>query len=357
MMTFRKRWISIGLLTAILMQMLMLFSLSGCYHEADAQPAQRSEAASAGSTDLSAAALPMAKTLPEPEPEPTEPEPTQPPRRSQDVDWPSPPVVYARCCFVYDCKDQDFRYMYGAEDRILYPASVTKIMTAYVALRYLPLEREILIGEEVGMILGPRSSQIRVRPGEIITMEELLKGMLIPSGCDAAYVMAAAAGRVIAGDEDLYYRDAVAVFVEEMNKVGEELGLVNSSFATPDGQHRKNHYICLSDYARIAAACMEVEAIRETVCQQTATVTLRSGRTIKVTSTNPHINPDSKYYIPECVGLKTGSSKYARLNLITAYWVEDRYILVGVFSDLIEQYRSLDTVRLFNTYGKFPEEA
>jgi len=293
---------------------------------------------------------PVTEPATEPETEPTEPE-TEP---TEPIEWPERPGLHTLYAFVYDCKEEDFRLLHGREQAILRPASMTKMMTALVAVRYLNPEDVITAGPEVDMVLGPKSSQIDLHPGDVITFHDLMKGMLVPSGCDAAYTIAAAAGRVIAEDPELYYEDAVAVFVEEMNNVGKEMGLVNSSFGTPDGQHRSHHYICLVDYAKIGAACLEEEMIRDIVCQYEVEIELR-GRMVKFTSTNPHLNPSSKYYIPECVGLKTGSSSVAAYNLIAAFWVEDRYILIGVLFTHNDKTRAVDVVNLFNTYGRFPE--
>lgn len=292
-------------------------------------------------------APPTTAPVTEPTTEPTE-APTEP------IEWPECPFLYASNAFVYDCKEELFRVIEGDLTDRIYPASITKLFSAYVAMQYLDPDDVVPVENEVFMI-AELASEAGIEPGESLTVRELLKAVLIPSGCDAAYVMAKAAGRVIAGDPELHYRDAVAVFVEEMNRQAQLLGLEDSHFVNPEGRQREEHYISMGDFVKIGVACLDVQPIRETVCQYKATVELTNGRTIEVENTNAHLNPESKYYIPECIGFKTGSHYASGYCLLSAYWVEDRYILIGVFDCYDETARSKDITTLFDLYARFPD--
>ena len=73
----------------------------------------------------------------------------------------------------------------------------------------------------------------------------LIEGMLLPSGNDAAYVLAAAAGRKIAKDPLLDGKRAVDVFMKQMKSYGTSIGLCGTNFTVPDGYAGNEHYICL----------------------------------------------------------------------------------------------------------------
>ena len=132
----------------------------------------------------------------------------------------------------------------------MYPASTTKIMTAL--LTFEAIERgEISLGSEIEITsemidgLDPTGSTMSLKVGEVVSLENLLKGMLIPSGNDAACSIATAVGK------------SIATFVDMMNAKAQELGCVDTHFANPDGLHDDNHYTTAADMAKIARAAMQ----------------------------------------------------------------------------------------------------
>ena len=132
----------------------------------------------------------------------------------------------------------------------MYPASTTKVMTALLAFEAIErgeisLTSEIEITSEMIDGLDPTGSTMSLKVGEIVTLENLLKGMLIPSGNDAACSIAAAVGK------------SIATFVDMMNAKAQELGCVDTHFANPDGLHDDNHYTTAADMAKIARAAMQ----------------------------------------------------------------------------------------------------
>ena len=130
-------------------------------------------------------------------------------------------------CFVYDSRQGLLTNRGGMYDKI-YPASITKLYTAYVAMQILSPSAPVEATEELLAIPAWDSSKAHIQPGEVLTAEMLVAGMMLPSGNDAAMVLAAAAGRVIAQDETLAAADAVQVFVDEMNRQADELGFEKS---------------------------------------------------------------------------------------------------------------------------------
>ncbi len=138
-----------------------------------------------------------------------------------------------------------------AEKR-LYPASTTKIMTALVALEIL---EELSLGADSRVIVpaeaaGLEGSSIYLKAGEKVMMEELLYGMMLQSGNDAATAAAICAGGNLRN------------FVARMNRKAEELGCTGTHFTNACGLFDENHYTTAKDLACIAAAAMRREDFR-----------------------------------------------------------------------------------------------
>ena len=241
--------------------------------------------------------------------------------------------------FVYDAAGDRMLYCSGPEDETVYPASITKLFTAYTALRLLPGDTVVTAGWELGL-LKPGSSYAGIGMDSKLTVEMLVEAMLLPSGNDAAYVLAAAAGRAAAGNQSLGPSAAVGVFVEQMNEMGQEVGLVNTHFVNPDGYHDSAHYSCPRDLARIGALALNDPVIAQFASMSRDTVRFVSGESVTWDNTNRLLNPDSELYCPESVGLKTGYTNRAGFCLLSAFRRGDRQVLVGIFGakDKLSRY-------------------
>ncbi len=147
-----------------------------------------------------------------------------------------------------------------------YPASLTKLLTALVAVDYIEPDELILTGYEVNEV--PWDSSIAgLKPNEYITFENLLRALLIPSGNDAGNVIAMEVARRVSGNENISYDDAIELFAGLMNDKAKEVGAVNSNFVTPHGYHDENHYTTAYDMAMISRAAFENTLIKE-ICSE-----------------------------------------------------------------------------------------
>ena len=236
----------------------------------------------------------------------------------------------AQCIFVYDTAREQMLYCGTPGDQTLYPASITKLFSAYVALLYLEPEEIITAGEELSLV-QPGSSTAFISKGCRLTVEMLVEGMLLPSGNDAAYVLAAAAGRAIAVDPGLDGVTAVQVFVSEMNREAFRLGLKNSRFTNPDGYHAGGHYTCPDDIALIAAMALRQPLIAKYCGMQQDSVTFVSGEWITWYNTNGLIDPSWPYYISTALGMKTGYTSEAGYCLLGAFPGGAEHIIIGIF--------------------------
>lgn len=123
-----------------------------------------------------------------------------------------------------------------------YPASTTKVLTALVVLKKLPLDTLVTVPKEAE---GVEGSSVYLRAGEKISVRDLLYALMLRSGNDAAVTLAFAVSGSVEGFADL------------MNKTAEECGAVNSNFVNPHGLHDDNHYTTAYDLALISACAYE----------------------------------------------------------------------------------------------------
>ena len=133
----------------------------------------------------------------------------------------------------------------------MYPASITKIMTAAIALELGNLDDKITVDEETPYeIYG---SHIALEPDEILTLKDLLYALILPSANDAASVIAK------------HYSGDIESFVKLMNEKAKEIGATNTNFVNPHGLHDDNHYTTAEDLAKIVTYAMKNETFREII--------------------------------------------------------------------------------------------
>lgn len=290
----------------------------------------------------------------------TEPEPTWmtlPPSRQ----------LTAKQYFVYDVDADTFLTISGDENERIYPASVTKLFTCYVALQFLQPDQLITVGDELDMVAAG-SSVAELRKGDKLTVSQLVEAMLLPSGNDAAHVLATNAGRSIKGNSDATAQDYVAAFMEEMNRQTKEVGMTGANFANPDGIHRSNHYMTFRDLAVLGKLSVENSTIMKNALisndivdfqdrgEHKQTTEVYGGSTteelsptsVKWKNTNALIDPVSQYYCPYATGLKTGQTPSAGSCLLSSFAYMDKQYIIGVFGCPDVDARFEDTLQLFN---------
>lgn len=230
--------------------------------------------------------------------------------------------------FVYDVQ-KGFLLCLGDLNAPLWPASTTKLVTALVALESIPADTVLTAGDELDLVISG-ASIAWITKGQSLTVRMLVEAMLLPSGCDAAYVLAAGVGRYC--DPDC--TDAVAavkVFVDRMNDWSDRHGLSGSHWENPDGNHSDGHYSCLADLCRVACLAMENDIVRQYCATQQEGVVYASGEINEWSNTNLLLSKESRYYNEDCVGLKTGHTTEGGYCLLSAFENQEQTLLVGVF--------------------------
>lgn len=277
--------------------------------------------------------------------EATQPTQTQQEEAPKWMTFPADRALTAQQYFVYDYSAGAFTVNSCGAGEKVYPASITKLFSAYVALQFLDANKTVTVGDVLDLVF-PGSSIAELEKGDRLTVTQLVEAMMLPSGNDAAYVLAAAAGKVLAGTS-VTDQEAVNVFVAEMNRQAKALGMKNTHFANPDGIHQADHYSSAEDLALMGALMLEDPVIMGCVSTATDTVTLESG-TKQWKNTNALIHPDNQYYCPYAMGLKTGQTPSAGSCLLSAFEYEGRMLIIGVFGCPDVEDRFADTLQLFN---------
>ena len=300
----------------------MLFAailvLSGCMAE-EGGVALSPESTSASLEAMAPMETPVTtpKPTPEPTPEPTPtptptPEPTPEPQEVT-ADTPANEATHAG---LYRAEDMLTIYQRGQHERIA-PASLTKVVTACTALKYCAPDEVFTVGTEQELVQA-HSSLCLIRPGHRLTLYQLIMGMFLPSGNDAAYTVAVNVGRRVAEDANLSDQEAADYFCELMNAFAREVGATDSHFVTPEGWDNEGTYSTVYDLALLGAYAMQIEEIREIAATYEKKVFFVSGENITWQNFNSLVNPWSTWYCEQAVGLKTGSTVNAGKCLLSA---------------------------------------
>lgn len=209
----------------------------------------------------------------------------------------------------------------------LYPASITKIMTALIALKNGNLADQVTVGEEA-VITEAGASLCDIHPGDTLTLEQLLYGLMLPSGNDAAAAIAVH----IAGSEE--------AFAELMNEEARRLAAVHTHFVNPHGLHNEEHYTTAYDLYLIMHEAMKQPEFRKVIgtVEYTAQYTDASGAAVIRTWKNSNQYLTGACRLPEgmeVIGGKTGTTKAAGFCLILASMDQEgnEYISVILKSD------------------------
>ena len=251
----------------------------------------------------------------------------------------------ARHLFVYHTGTNQVLYSKTTGNGKLFPASITKLFSTYVALQYLDPNTIVTAGSELDLV-HEGSSVAYVAKGSQLRVKMLVEGMMLPSGNDAAIVLACAAGRVIAQDESLAAADAVQVFVDEMNRQADLLGFEMSHFTNPDGWHTGSHYTCMNDLARISTLALENDTIRRYMGRGREETNFYSGQYVIWENTNLLVLEGSGFYRTDAIGMKTGFTRPAGYSLMSAFSFEEGDIVIGQFGYINKNARFTDAITL-----------
>jgi len=243
------------------------------------------------------------------------------------------PRITAQTAIVIDAKSGKEIFAKNA-GTIMYPASTTKIMTALLAVEHGDLDEIVTIGNEVNEIAWD-SSRANLRPGDTLSLRDLLYGMMLASGNDAAYATAVHIARIHSEEPSMPIKTALHSFADMMNQRAKDLGAENTNFVNPDGYPHNNHYTTARDLALITVEAMQNPEYREfdSTAQHTPE-TWRGGNIQSWTNGNHLIRTQSSYFYDKAIGGKTGYTNPARFTMVaTAAHDDAELVAVALKTD------------------------
>ncbi|MEX0973324.1 MAG: D-alanyl-D-alanine carboxypeptidase family protein [Solirubrobacterales bacterium] len=239
-----------------------------------------------------------------------------------------PPRLEARAWALIDARSGDVLASHAGSRRLPI-ASTTKLMTAYVARRELPLDR-LVRAAPYAAIYG--ESLLELRPGEPVSVRDLLNGLILSSGNDAAYALALA----VAGSE--------AAFVRQMNLRAAALGLADTHYANPIGLDQAGNYSSALDLTALARRLLRDPTMAAIAASRGAVLhSLRPPRRIET------IN-DLLLAEPWASGVKTGHTLDAGYVLVGSGRRNGAELISAVLGTASEAARDGETARLLE-YG------
>lgn len=164
---------------------------------------------------------------------------------------------------LFNVTDRSVVYSKNAFER-LYPASTTKVMTAIIALEEGNLSDQVTVTEDA-VITEAGASLCGIKPGDVITMQDLLYGLMMPSGNDAANAIA------------VHMYGSIDAFADRMNVRARELGATGTHFMNPSGLTDENHYTTAYDLYLMFNEAMKLPLFREIVAEDSYTANYQNG--------------------------------------------------------------------------------
>ncbi|MFG2404831.1 D-alanyl-D-alanine carboxypeptidase family protein [Streptomyces brevispora] len=258
---------------------------------------------------------------------------------------PTPPTIVAKGGFVMNDGTGKTLFTKAADTRRS-TGSTTKIMTARVVLaeKGLNLDSKVTIQKAYSdYIVSKGASSARLIVGDKVTVRQLMYGLMLPSGCDAAYALADKFG---SGST----REArVKSFIGKMNSTAKTLGLKNTHFDSFDGIGNGTNYSTPRDLTKLASSAMKYSTFRTVVKTKSTKqkVTTKSGgyRYMSWTNTNKLLGTYSG-----AIGVKTGSGPTAKYCLVFAATRNGKTVIGTVLTATSETTRTADAKKLMD-YG------
>lgn len=259
---------------------------------------------------------------------------SEPIQTNSTAGWPEGPRVGAAGAVIMDADSGEI--LYGKNIyKHLYPASITKLMTALLAYENLDLADHITFSENAVYGIESGSSNIGMDVGQSITVEEALYGLLIASANEVAIAL----GEKVSGSE----KD----FADLMNERARQLGCENTNFVTLNGLHDRNHYTCAYDMALIARQIYQhTDLIRYMSDYNYHFVkSEKQPDDFWISNTNDFLTGEMDY--DGVVGGKTGYTDQARETLVTFAEREDVHLICVIIKEE-PPYEYYDTIDLLN---------
>lgn len=235
----------------------------------------------------------------------------------------------ARNAILFDRKCKRILYDKKANEKVP-NASTTKILTAIVVVENCELSEIVEIGQNAVNVTG---SKVKFRKGDKITVNDLINGMLLCSGNDAAIALAE------------HVSGSIEKFCNKMNQKAIEIGAKNTNFVTPHGLDEEGHYSTAYDLALIADYALNIPYLANIFAKKTETIYINGvARNVNTTNEMLHVYPNSN-------GVKTGFTNDAGRCLVTSATNSEGWQIISVVLGCdTKNFRTQDSKKLLD-YG------
>jgi len=267
---------------------------------------------------------------------------------SASVDWTDAPAINASSAILIDAGSGEILYEKDAYKQRA-PASITKMLTALLAIENLDLDEEITVPDD--FVVDPTGTRINLEAGEVMTVEELLYAAMLKSANDAADML----GIAVAGSLDNFY--------DMMNERAEECGALNSNFTSASGlvsSDDDSHVTTAYDIAMIAMEAMNNEVFRQFVSTYEHTIPatnkseereLKSTNLCLYSSRTLEVNGETRSFKYDgATGVKTGYTEGAGYCLCGSAKDGDTELIAVVLNCESSEERFADVISLWD-YG------
>lgn len=262
--------------------------------------------------------------------------------KADDAYWPEGVEIVSPSAIVMEVNSGTILYDKNS-DEVNYPASITKIMTAYLAVQNCSMDETVTFSADAVFKNEGATSHIARDLDEQMTMEQCLYAVLLKSANECAYAVAEHVGQKLGGD--------YSTFIDLMNSTAKDLGCTNTHFNNPNGLPDENHWTSAHDMALIASAAYKNETFRKIVGTGTYEIPPTNKHSEPTPLSNDHqmLYPSRtrKYLYEYCTGGKTGFTDDAGNTLVT-YAEKDGLTLVCVIMHSTNPQHYLDTTSLLD---------
>lgn len=234
--------------------------------------------------------------------------------------------INARNAIVYDRKYKKVLYEKNMNEKVP-NASTTKMLTAIVAYENADMAEMVTVSKKAASTGG---SRVGLRTGDEVMLGDLMKGLLLCSGNDAAVAIA----EYVGGSEEK--------FCEMMNEKAKEIGAYNTNFVTPHGLDRENHYSTAYDLALMADYALDIPYIANIVSKKTETIKI-NGVSKNLNTTNEML---SMY--DGANGVKTGYTSKAGRCLVSSATSENWQLISVVLGCDTKNFRTSDSIKILD---------
>lgn len=232
----------------------------------------------------------------------------------------------AKSAIVFDRTYKKVLYSKNINEK-LPNASTTKMLTAIVAYENAKMDEMVVVSKKAANTGG---SRLGLRTGDEILLGDLMKGLLICSGNDAAVAIAE------------YVGETEEMFCQMMNEKAKEIGAMNTNFVTPHGLDRDNHYSTAYDLALIADYALEIPYI--------ANIVSKKNETVKINGNYKNLNTTNEMLASYngANGVKTGYTGNAGRCLVTSATRNDWQLICVVLGCDTKRFRTNDSIKLLD---------